>query len=106
MTGIPDEMFLRTDESYFIADYKTARFTSHQDELIPMYEVQLNGYAYIAENIDYRPVTGLGLTYYEPFTDFTPDLIDDYAENDGFYMYFYAHTMGIKFDPDMIPILL
>ena len=49
-----------------------------------MYEVQLNGYAYIAENIDYRPVTGLGLTYYEPYSDFTPDLIDDYAENDGF----------------------
>ncbi len=47
LTGIPDEMFLRTDESYFIADYKTARFTNHQDELIPMYEVQLNGYAYI-----------------------------------------------------------
>ena len=43
LIGIPDEMFLRTDESYFIADYKTARFTSHQDELIPMYEVQLNG---------------------------------------------------------------
>ncbi|KKM08896.1 hypothetical protein LCGC14_1723290 [marine sediment metagenome] len=21
-------------------------------------------------------------------------------------MYFYSHTMGIKFDPDMIPILL
>ena len=21
-------------------------------------------------------------------------------------MYFYAHTMGIKFDPDMIPVLL
>jgi len=71
-----------------------------------MYEVQLNGYAYIAENIGYRPVTGLGLVYYEPFTDITPDLIDDYEENDGFYMYFYAHTMGIKFDPDMIPQLL
>ena len=106
LTGIPDEMFLRTDESYFIADYKTARFTSHQDELIPMYEVQLNGYAYIAERVGYKPMTGLGLIYYEPFTDITPDLIDDYAENDGFYMYFYAHTMGIKFDPDMIPVLL
>ncbi len=106
LTGIPDEIFLKTDGSYFIADYKTARFTSHQDELVPMYEVQLNGYAYIAESIGYKPVTGLGLVYYEPFTDIMPDLIDDYAENDGFYMYFYSHTMGIKFDPDMIPVLL
>ena len=73
-------MFLRTDESYFIADHKTARFTNHQDELLPMYEVQLNGYAYIAESIGYSPITGLGLVYYEPFTDITPDLIDDYAE--------------------------
>ena len=48
----------------------------------------------------------MGLEYYEPFTDITPELIDDYAENDGFYMYFYAHTMGIKFDPYMIPELL
>jgi len=60
----------------------------------------------IAENIGYRPVIGLGLVYYEPFTDIKPDLIDDYAENDGFYMYFYAHTMGLKYDPDMIPQLL
>ncbi len=51
LTGVPDEMFLRNDGSYLIADYKTARFTDHQDELSPMYEVQLNGYAQIAEDM-------------------------------------------------------
>ncbi len=71
-----------------------------------LFKAQLNGYAYIAENVGYRPATGLGRAYYEPFTNITPGLIDDYAENDGFLYVFLFHTMGIKFDPDMIPILL
>jgi len=66
ITGIPDEIFQKKDTSYFIVDYKTARFTGHQDELMPIYKVQLNGYALIAEKCGLKPVTGIGLVYYEP----------------------------------------
>jgi len=66
LTGIPDELFQRPDGSYGIIDYKTARYTGTQDSLMPVYEVQLNGYAYIAEAIGDRPVRDLYLVYFEP----------------------------------------
>ncbi len=106
MTGVPDEMFLRKDGSYLIADYKTARYTKHQDELLPMYEVQLNGYASIAEDIGYKPVTGLLLVYYEPFTDIEPYEIDEYLDTERFSLHFSAYLMEIKQDREMIPELL
>jgi len=66
LTGVPDEMFQLKNKSYVILDYKTARYTGNQDELLPMYEVQLNSYAYIAERIGLKPISWLGLLYYEP----------------------------------------
>ncbi len=106
MTGVPDEMFLRNDGSYLIADYKTARYTEHQDELLPMYEVQLNGYACIVEDIGYNPVTGLILVYYEPFTDIEPYEIDEYLDTEKFSLHFSAHLLEINQNRDMIPELL
>ena len=57
------------DGSHLIVDYKTAKFTAHQDELFPMYEVQLNAYAVIGEQKGIAPVSGLALVYTEPVTD-------------------------------------
>ena len=34
LTGIPDDIFQKKDGSYFIVDYKTARFTKNQDALL------------------------------------------------------------------------
>jgi len=42
LAGSPDEIFQKEDGSFCIIDYKTAKFTSTQDELLPMYEMQLN----------------------------------------------------------------
>ena len=66
LTGIPDEVFAKDDGSYVIVDYKTAKFTGTQDSLMPIYEVQLNAYAFISENIGYSPVHGIYLIYFEP----------------------------------------
>ena len=106
LTGIPDEMFERNDGSYFIADYKTARFTAHQDHLLGMYIVQLNGYARIAEQIGYNPVTGLSLIYYEPVTDITTDQINRLRDEAGFLMGFSAHVLNIELEPNLIPGLM
>lgn len=106
LTGIPDEMFLKDDGSYLIADYKTARFTEHQDELLPMYEVQLNGYAYIAEQIGYGPVTGLVLVYYEPFTDISNLDVDHHVDSEYFSMNFYAHVLKIERNNKLLTPLL
>ncbi len=66
LTGMPDALFQNADGSYGIIDYKTARYTGTQDALMPVYEVQLNGYAFIAERLGMAPVEGLHLVYFEP----------------------------------------
>jgi hypothetical protein len=57
LTGSPDGVFVCRDGSFMIVDYKTAKFTGNQDNLHPMYEAQLNAYAYISERIGFGSVT-------------------------------------------------
>lgn len=69
LRGTPDDILRMADGGTHIVDYKTARYTETQDALLPVYEVQLNGYAYIAEATGYGPVAHLSLIYFEPQTD-------------------------------------
>jgi PD-(D/E)XK nuclease superfamily protein len=73
LQGVPDDILRMADGSTHIVDYKTARLTDAQDDLMPVYEVQLNGYAYIAEATGYGPVAHLSLIYFEPQTDSVPE---------------------------------
>ena len=106
LRGVTDEILLMKDDSYFIIDYKTAKYTKNQDKLMPMYEVQLNAYAYIGERAGFNPVSGIGLVYYEPDTDLKADSIDEYLLEDGFTMPFKCNLHKVKLNPDMIPALL
>jgi len=106
LTGVPDEILYKTDDSYFIVDYKTAKFTGTQDKLLPMYEVQLNAYAYIGERVGFKPVSGLGLIYYEPQTGISADEVDSFILDDGFSMNFSGKLLPIELKPDNIPVLL
>jgi len=107
LTGVPDEVFQRTDGSYFIADYKTARFTDHQDRLLPLYEVQLNSYAYIGNRSELDPVSGIGLVYYEPQTELDTEGLDEVVTKDGFRMPFAGKLLELQLQPDkIIPPLL
>lgn len=65
LTGTPDVLFQMEDGSFLIADYKTASFTSTQEELFPLYEAQLNAYKYLAEHEKLK-VKALSLIYIEP----------------------------------------
>ena len=64
--GVADFIGLREDLSIVIVDFKTASFTSKQDELIPIYAAQLNAYAEIAEDTRTGMVTALAIIYCEP----------------------------------------
>ena len=71
LRGEMDELFQLDGSEYHIVDYKTARYTVTQSELLPMFEAQLNAYAFIAKHGGFfSPVTGLSLVYLEPDTDF------------------------------------
>ena len=107
LTGVPDEIFQKKDGSYFIADYKTAKFTEAQDSLMPIYKVQLNGYALIAEKCGLSPVSGIGLVYYEPQSNVTSDTLETVLLEKGFYMPFNAYIHEIELAPEktIMPLL-
>lgn len=107
LTGIVDDILQRKDGSYFIVDYKTARFTANQNILLPVYKVQLNGYALIAEKCGLKPVTGIGLVYYEPQTNVTSDILDMVLLDKGFHMPFRAHLLELELKPEemIMPLL-
>ena len=106
LCGVPDEILYKTNDSYFIVDYKTAKFTDTQDQLLPMYEVQLNSYAYIGERVGFKPVSGLGLIYYEPLTKISVADLDSFILDDGFSMHFSGKLVPIELNPSKIPELL
>ena len=98
LRGSPDEVFRQPDSSYFIVDDKTAKFTGTQDELFPLYEMQLNAYAYIGEHRDLKPVSGIGLIYYEPFTAIDSGSIEAFMRDTGFAMHFTPKLLKVELD--------
>ena len=107
LTGVPDDIFIMEDGRYFIIDYKTAKYTGNQDALLPMYQVQLNGYAYIFEKLGMGEIGGLGLCYYEPQGDAPTVNFETVLQDDGFLMPFRAHLKKIELDPEgvVLPLL-
>ena len=106
LRGTPDGILVRRDDSHVIVDYKTAKFTAHQDELFPLYAAQLNAYAFIGEQRGFSPVSGLALVYTEPITDQAAAARDGNLTEAGFVMDFSAHVLPVELEPQMISKLL
>lgn len=106
LTGSPDALFEKADQSLLIADYKTAKYTATQDKLLPMYETQLNAYAYIASEKKMKTVSGLALIYAEPVTSEEAAGMDGVHHSDGFRMSFCVRVMDVNIHLRRIPELL
>ena len=106
LRGTPDGIFIMQDGSYAIIDYKTARFTAYQDDLFPMYEAQLNAYAYIGERHEVKPVSKLALVYTEPVTGNAEASNDSNLTRDGFRMDFKARILDVGINPSLVTRLL
>ena len=106
LTGVPDLMLGLPNRRLAILDLKTARYSDHQDFLLPMYKVQLNGYALIAESLGMGHVEALGLVYCEPPANDANSGLDALVSDVGFSMPFKATAMPIKLDRAMISPLL
>jgi len=102
LTGAPDGILTLGDGSIAIIDYKTAKFTPAQDELMPMYVVQLNGYAVIAEHQGIGRISKLALVYAEPVTDEDTAAQPEIHTDDGFTMPFAVSVHPVQLDPDML----
>jgi len=107
VTGAPDDIFIAGNGDYHLIDYKTARFTEKQDELYPLYEIQLNAYAFIAERADkFRPMKSLTLVYTEPVTgDISAQDRTNWLPR-GFKLGFAAYLRPVPLDLGKIPPLL
>jgi hypothetical protein len=106
LSGVPDEIFTLKDGSYFILDYKTAKYTETQDTLLPLYEVQLNAYAYIAEKKGLSPVKNIALAYMEPQTGLTRENVEEVKTEQGFLLPFSGKIVQLNLKPDIILDLL
>ena len=106
LTGAPDAILVKEGGSKSIIDYKTGRHTAGQDQLLPMYEVQLNGYALIADRTGLGPVKQVALVYTEPVTDGDADFLDEARTSDGFRMGFQAKILPVSLNPSKVYPLL
>ena len=98
LVGRPDDIFKTKDNSYHIVDYKTAKFTERQDQLFPLYEIQLNCYAFLAEKYGFKPVKNLSLIYCHPH--------DNLDSDEDFKLSFETYIVEVKIDLEKIPKLL
>lgn len=107
LTGVPDALYQRPNGNIVIVDYKTARYTAGQDDLLPVYEIQLNGYAYIAEKVGIKPVESLYSIYFEPPECETHERIaKKYTTTEGFEMPFKPIVHKVRKDTEEIEMLM
>lgn len=106
LTGVPDLMLGLSINGLAILDLKTARHSDHQDELLPMYQIQLVGYALIAEGLGMGHVEALGLVYCEPPNNDGNGGLDACVGDHGFEMPFRATAVPVGLDRTLIPPLL
>jgi hypothetical protein len=105
LVGSADAILVRPDGSHIIVDFKTARYSAGQDELLPLYKVQLNAYASIGEVCGFSPVSGLALVYTEPCVD-PPGGHAQQCRPDGFQMGFTVRVVPVELNPAMLDPLL
>jgi hypothetical protein len=106
LTGVPDQIFQRADDSLFIIDNKTARWTANQERILPLYAIQVNVYGYLAQSTDMGRVSGLGLVYYQPQTDVDDGNIDSIATTEDFAVRFVPKLVPVPLGMERIPNLL
>ena len=106
VTGVPDLILGLPNDRLAILDLKTARYSKHQDFLLPMYQIQLVGYALIAEGLGMGVVEALGLVYGEPPANDDNRGLDALVDDCGFSMPFKTTAEPIELDRALIPPLL
>lgn len=105
MTGMCDAIFILNNGHLHITDAKSAKWTENQKKILPLYNAQLNGYAYIAsKDAGLPPVDSLSLIYFQPQNS------DAEAESNtaefGFHMAFKPKFVPVEIDIKSLDPLL
>lgn len=99
LRGAPDLILELKDGTLHIIDFKTARFKEDDDQFLPAYEAQLNGYAILATKFS---VSKLSLVYFNPLLE-TPD---DFFTGSRFKLSFAPQIISVEIKPKLITKLL
>lgn len=90
LSGAPDDIFILSDNSRIVIDWKTSKKTNNQDALLSLYEIQLNVYSILAK------ADILYLVYMEPITE--KDAACGNIIDVGFNMGFHAVVVPVERD--------
>ena len=107
LRGEADAVFRLADGACVIVDYKTSRYNPDNRSQHRVYRAQLNAYAWIAQRLDFPPVSRLALVYMEPATD--PETVDiaGSVRADGFFLGFRPRIVEVELNPQrLVPPLL
>ena len=105
LTGEADAILKLSGGSLVICDYKTAFCRGVDDPLYPIYVVQLNVYAALAEYNGLGKVSALALVYAEPCTGDVSARLSASRRDDGFALGFRAQILPIPLNTSHIPAL-
>ncbi len=64
LVGMPDEVFVKADETLYLVDYKTAKNKEGSDPFMPFYSTQLLGYQYLLKESGIGDVSSASLVYF------------------------------------------
>ena len=107
LRGEADAIFLMTDGTCAIVDYKTSRYNPENRSQHRVYRAQLNAYAWIAQRQELPAVSKLALAYMEPATGDDAVNSQDVVESAGFALGFHPRVVDVELEPDrLVPPLL
>lgn len=96
--GQPDEVLNRKDGTLCIIDHKTAHAKGDDDPFHNQYELQVIGYANIAEGLGLGEVTLAGLLYWDAQVTPIVEKPEDYFEDGKLWMSFKPKGLEIEVD--------
>lgn len=82
LSGSIDLLLEKPNGELIIIDFKTASPKNGSDPFMPVYDIQLQGYAKIAEELGLGKVTELYLVYFEAETQIDEEIICGYVEEE------------------------
>lgn len=98
--GEADAIFVKTDGSLLIADYKTSTFKGEKDSLLPLYRVQLSAYALLAFANGLGEASEAKLLYFDPTIE--EHEIGDCLTDEGLLLKLRVHKLDVKIDYDQL----
>ena len=106
LVGMPDEVFLNSNNRLYLVDYKTAICKGDEDEFLPVYEAQLLGYTWLLEKNKIGTVDSAALIYFQnQLKDYESQPLD-LLTKDGFNVPFDVKIHEVDIDREELPKLL